>query len=155
MDLDPAELIRSAIIVPALGSSDKDGVLAEMLAAAVAASRLPETDVDAVRSRLVERERVGSTGIGNHIAVPHTKGGELSELTLVFARSEAGVPYQAIDGKDVHLVFMVLGPEAAAERHLAVLRWISKLARSEDFRRFAVQTADVEGLRELMMEMGL
>lgn len=148
------DLIRNALVVPALTGTDKEAVLDEMLAAAVAGGLVRAEHQKAVRSGLNAREDVGSTGIGNGVAVPHTKSTEVEEIAVVFARSAAGVPFQAVDGRDVHLMFMVLAPADGSDVHLTVLRWISKLARNEDFRRFAIQTGDEVGLRDLLVEMG-
>ncbi len=148
------DLIRSAVIVPTLTSDSKDAALDEVLASLAAAGRVADEHVAAVREAIAARESVGSTGIGNGVAVPHMKGDAVDDIVLAFARSTAGIEYQAVDGREVHLVFMVLAPEDAAESHLGVLRWISGLARNEDFRRFALQTDDAEGLRELLHEMG-
>jgi len=103
--------------------------------------------------RLTEREAIGSTGLGNGVAVPHLKSDEVQGVTMVLARSKAGIEWQAIDGRPVHIVFLLVSPADEPEAHLRCLRWIATLARSADFRRFLLDAADVEAMRELLREM--
>ena len=74
-------------------------------------------------------------------------------MTLVLARSKAGIEWQAIDGRLVHIVFMLVSPANDPETHLRCLRWISTLARSSDFRRFLLDAPDVTAMRDLLREM--
>jgi mannitol/fructose-specific phosphotransferase system IIA component (Ntr-type) len=147
------KLIDSAVIVSSLRSDSKDDVLDEVLAALVAAGRLSERHKKIVRAQLDERESLGSTGIGNGIAVPHVKSPRLDELSLALARSADGIPYEAIDGQPVHTLFLILAPESRAEDHLLALRWVSSLARSADFRRFVMAAEDEAEIRALLLEM--
>ena len=147
------ELIDNALILEPLEAVTKEQALDEMFDGVLAAGRIGKRDRAPLRKRLAEREALGSTGIGNGIAVPHVKGKELSSLFLVMARSRAGVPFDAIDGKPVHTIFLILGPVENAEAHLKALRWVSSLARNPDFRRF-IQSADSEQqIRDLLLEM--
>ncbi|MHC5065172.1 MAG: PTS sugar transporter subunit IIA [Planctomycetota bacterium] len=147
------DLIDSALIIESLEASAKEEALDEMLAAAVKSKLLPGKQSKGIRKLLAEREKMGSTGIGNGVAVPHVKSEELKSACMVLARAPGGLPYSAVDGKDVQTLFMVLAPKDAAEAHLQILRWIAGLARNADFRRF-VQGADGEAeIRDLLHEM--
>jgi mannitol/fructose-specific phosphotransferase system IIA component (Ntr-type) len=107
-----------------------------------------------VLRQLHEREALGSTGLGNGVAVPHVKQTRVAEIRLAVAISAAGIPFDAIDGRPVHIMFLVLGTKGAApEEHLQVLRWVSGLARNADFRRFARSAGSRDALRELLTEM--
>jgi mannitol/fructose-specific phosphotransferase system IIA component (Ntr-type) len=147
-------LIESALIVEALAATDKEAALAEILQAVVDAGHIARRDVAAIKKALLQREVQGSTGIGNGIAVPHVRGKEVKRMQLVLARSQAGVEFQALDGKPVHTVFLILAPASEVDAHLQALRWISKLARNSDFRRFVMRAAGAEQVRELLHEMG-
>lgn len=147
------ELIDSALVLDDLKASTKDAVLDEILAAAVDGGRLQKSKRAAIRKRLAEREELGSTGIGNGVAVPHVKADAVGDTLLVLARSHDGVDFDAVDGRPVHTVFLIVAPKDAAEEHLQLLRWISGLARSADFRRFFRSAADEREIRELLREM--
>ena len=148
-----AALIDSAVIVESLGASSKDDVLTEMLDAAISGGRAAADDKKALRKLLADREALGSTGIGNGVAVPHVKSDRIGELGLILARSQDGIEYQAIDGRPVHTLFLLLAPKSAAEDHLAALRWVSTLARDADFRRFVMAAGDDDAIRDLLREM--
>jgi mannitol/fructose-specific phosphotransferase system IIA component (Ntr-type) len=148
-----AALIDSAVILDNLEAAAKEDALGSALQAAVDAGRLAKKDLTAVRKRLLEREAMGSTGIGNGIAVPHVKGKEIRQMSLVLARVPKTLNFQAIDGRPVHTIFLLLAPPDDPEAHLKLLRWISSLARNPDFRKFVVTAKDAKEIRELLHEM--
>lgn len=148
-----AELIDSAVIIENLQSAEKGEVLAEILEAMVAAGRVDAADQPAISKLLRKREELGSTGIGNGVAVPHVKSDKIARLSLGLARSEPGIEYQAIDGRPVQTLFLILAPESEPDGHLKALRWVSTLARDADFRRFAQAAGDEAALRDLLREM--
>ncbi|MEN6617244.1 MAG: PTS sugar transporter subunit IIA [Syntrophorhabdus sp.] len=92
-------------------------------------------DIDPVVGIVMERESLGSTGIGDGIAIPHGKFGDSGQVMCVFARSEKGVDFDAVDGEPVHIFFLVLAPEDAASLHLIVLSRISRILRDPSFRK--------------------
>jgi mannitol/fructose-specific phosphotransferase system IIA component (Ntr-type) len=149
-----AELVDRSLILASISATDKDALLTELLTQAAKAGLIAKKEIPALHATLLERERRGSTGIGNGVAVPHVKAKEIKKMGLVVARSQAGVPYDAIDGRPVHTVFLILAPLDQADAHLQALRWISKLARNADFRRFMLQASDDAQMRELLVEMG-
>lgn len=148
-----ADLIARAAIVDNLSAKDKAGALQEVLGIAVREKFVTKKQVVTLGERLQAREAIGTTGIGNGVAIPHVKSEDIKTLGVVVARSVGGLDYQAIDGKPVHTMFLLLAPSAQAEQHLAALRWISGLARSGDFRRFFLAAKSVDEMRELLIEM--
>lgn len=147
------QLIDTATILPLMTAADKTGALDEVLTAAQSSSAFPKKETDQIRQALLEREDRGSTGIGNGVAVPHVKSDAVKKLGLVVARSEAGVEFQAIDGRPVHIFFLLVSPADKAEDHLECLKWIAGLARNADFRRFMMQVDTEDGIRDLLREM--
>ncbi len=147
-------LSGSCLIILSLEASSKEDVLQEMLDRVVEAGHITKRDRTTMKKLLVEREARGSTGLGNGIAVPHLKTKKLKEHHLVVANSQVGIEYDAIDGQPVHTLFLVMGPADDPEGHLQVLRWISGLARSADFRRFALNARSEAEIRDLLEEMG-
>jgi PTS system nitrogen regulatory IIA component len=79
----------------------------------------------------MERERLGSTGIGGGIGIPHGKLKELQELSLGFGLSRAGVDFESMDGKPTHIFFLLLTPENSTGLHLKVLARISRILKNE------------------------
>ncbi len=147
------KLIDAAAMVADLKAVTKPGVLEELLEHAGKAGAFAAKAGKALAKRLAEREAIGSTGLGNTVAVPHVKGAEVERATLVLGRCRKGLDWQAIDGRPVHVVFLLVSPADAPEGHLQCLRWIAGLARSADFRRFLLDAKDGPGMRDLLREM--
>ena len=147
------KLVDGAVLVAEMAAKNKDAALKELLGVALASGGFLAKAQKGLAKRLAEREAVGSTGLGNGVAVPHVKSEDAKGVTLVLARSKAGIDWQAIDGRHVHIVFLLVAPAGEPEAHLRCLRWIATLARSADFRRFLLDSAGVDAMRELLREM--
>lgn len=148
-----AQLVDGAALVADLGAKTKDDALAEVLAAAQKQGAWKPKATKALHQRLRDREQIGSTGLGNGVAVPHVKADEIEKPILVLARAKAGLDWQAIDGRPVTVLFFLATPLAQPEAHLQCLRWIATLARSADFRRFLLDARDGDAMRDLLREM--
>jgi PTS system nitrogen regulatory IIA component len=98
---------------------------------------------------LIERERLGSTGIGDGIAIPHGKSPDLDHLLISFGRSRQGVDFDSLDGKPAHLFFLVLAPENSAGVHLKALARISRLLKSHNIRSELMNAADAAEIFEI------
>lgn len=146
-------LVASATILAEVKAKTKDAALKELLGAAQNAGVVPKKLVAALGKKLAERESIGSTGLGNGVAVPHLKHEEITSPNLVLARTASPIEWQSIDGRPVSIVFLVMSPAAEPETHLQCLRWISTLARNADFRRFLLDAGGVDPMRELLREM--
>jgi mannitol/fructose-specific phosphotransferase system IIA component (Ntr-type) len=148
-----AQLIEGAAMVADLAARTKDAALKELIGAAEAAGAFPAKAAKGLVKRLAEREAIGSTGLGNSVAVPHVKSDDVARTTLVLARCRTGLEWQAIDGRPVQVLFLLVSPAAEPENHLQCLRWIAGLARNADFRRFLLDARDAVAMRELLREM--
>jgi len=147
-------LIQSTILVSSLTATERDAAFEEVVTAFADAGVLAAESTECVVRQLVEREVQGSTGLGNGVAIPHVKETEVDEIVVALAISSDGIGFDAIDGRQVHIMFLVLGPkDGPPEDHLAVLRWVSTLARNADFRRFALGVSSANELRDLLTEM--
>ena len=110
------DLLNPEAIVEELNSTDKNGVLAELTDAIVKTTgNLDRTEVIKV---LQERELLGSTGIGEGVAIPHGKLRNIDQLLLSFGRSRKGVDFDSMDGKPAHLFFLLVAPEESVGVHL-------------------------------------
>ncbi len=106
----------------------------------------PSLDLNSLMEVLVERERLGSTGIGDGIAIPHGKLPDLDDLLLSFGRSVDGVDFDSLDGKPAHLFFLVVAPENSAGTHLKALARISRLLKSNVVRRELLEAKDANAI---------
>jgi fructose-specific phosphotransferase system IIA component len=100
-------------------------------------------DFDQALRDVVERENVMSTGIGSGVAIPHAYTDGVDRLVACFVRASSGVDFAALDGKEVDLFFLILGPKAGRRNHIKVLARISRLLNHEEFRD-ALRTAERE-----------
>jgi len=123
--------LKPQAIVPELKATDKNGVLNELSAVLAEVSGASQEEMVRV---LLDRERLGSTGIGGGVAIPHGKLQSLDSLLLAFGRSRQGVDFEAMDGKPTHLFFLLLAPEDSTGGHLKMLARISRLLKDSVFR---------------------
>ena len=120
------DLLNPMGVIAKLRATSKKQVLQELAKRAAEATGLPERQIFEV---LLERERLGTTGVGNGIAIPHGKLAGLKQLFGMFARLESPVDFDAIDEQPVDLIFLLLAPEAAGADHLKALARVSRLLR--------------------------
>jgi len=120
------QLLKEERVILDLKSKDKESVLEELLEPL----NLPEERKKLVLEALKKRESIGSTGIGKGIAIPHTRSVVLDDVYLVVGRSREGVDFQALDGKPVHLFFLLCAPpQDPGTRYLITLGMIANIAR--------------------------
>jgi len=127
------EMLKAKFIIDELKAAGKRDVLAELISVITEAEN--SFDPEAMLRILLEREQLGSTGIGDGIAIPHGKLSGLDGTVLVFGRSRKGVAFDALDGKPVHLFFLLVAPENSAGKHLKVLARISRMLKDGAFRK--------------------
>jgi len=127
------DILDKDSIIPELKGNTKRQVLDELIDALL--TKKPEIDRDRLRSVLLERERLGSTGIGDGIAIPHGKLKDLDRLALSFGKSTQGVDFESMDGKPVHLFFLLVAPENSAGIHLRALAKIARLLKNSSVRK--------------------
>lgn len=126
MTMDLGDILARNGIVPALKAQDKKQLLQALAAEAARATGQPEHDIF---NALLQRERLGSTGLGSGIAIPHVKLAGLSSIVCLFARLSTPLSYESHDEQPVDLVFFLLAPEDAGGDHLKALARISRLVR--------------------------
>ncbi|MFQ5719215.1 MAG: PTS sugar transporter subunit IIA [Acidobacteriota bacterium] len=122
----------------------------ETLVARLAAAGAVTDEADAI-ARLREREQLKSTGIGGGIAIPHAKTPAVSRTRIAFGRSREGIPFDAIDGKPAHLIFLILGPPDSAAEHVRVLSRIAHLVRNPGFLAACDAAEDAQGLYDAVL----
>jgi nitrogen PTS system EIIA component len=141
------DFLNQKTIITELKAIDKKGVLEELT---LPVSQITGTDHKELVRVLIEREHLGSTGIGNGIGIPHGKLKGLESLVLGFGLSQKGVNFDAIDGKPTHIFFLLLTPENSTDLHLKLLARISKILKGESFTEKIQQAADKEEIINLI-----
>lgn len=124
MELDSILTVDS--VIPHLKASSKKQALQELARKAAEVSGLEQREVFDV---LLERERLGTTGVGGGIAIPHGKLSSLDQLRGIFARADRAIDFDSIDDRPVDLIFLLLAPETAGADHLKALAKVSRLLR--------------------------
>ena len=109
-------------------------------------------DHQALFTTLMEREKLGSTGIGENVAIPHGKSDELTQIITVFARSLGGVDFESLDQKPVHFVCMVIAPAHSTGQHLKALARISRLFKNQALREGILKAEDSNAIYSILLE---
>lgn len=138
------DILAKESIIPELKGRTKKQVLEELIDALL--QHKPHLERDRLMAVLLERERLGSTGIGDGIAIPHGKMRDLDQLVLSFGRSSQGVDFESMDGKPVHLFFLLVAPENCAGIHLRALAKIARLLKNGTVRK---KLGNVQGREEV------
>ncbi|RUM36531.1 MAG: PTS sugar transporter subunit IIA [Desulfobulbus sp.] len=139
--------LKKQCVLLELEASDKESVLQEM---AIAVHQCCSAiNLETLKTILSEREQIGSTGVGNGVAIPHGKIPGLDKLLLCFARSSAGISFDAIDNRPVHLFVMILSPVNLATDYLQTLARVSRLLKDNTTRHKLLQATDAETIKEL------
>ncbi len=133
-------LEKEAILVD-LQAKDKIGILNELVSPAARITGIDHNDMVRV---LMERERLGSTGIGGGIGIPHGKLKQLDKLVLGFGLSRQGVDFESMDGRPTHLFFLLITPENATDLHLKLLARVSRLLKKESIREKLMNAKSAE-----------
>ena len=144
------EMLDESSVVEELTSRDKEGALRELVSVLARRGKLKD-EAKALEVRF-EREKLGSTGIGEGIAIPHGKLPDLERVVCAFGRSKEGIDFEAVDGQPVHLLFLLLAPENSASEHLKALARLSRLLKDPLFRRRLLEAEDRESLYHTIVE---
>jgi PTS system nitrogen regulatory IIA component len=134
------QILSKNCVVSQLRATTKEGVIDEL--SDLLGRNFPEIGKEETARILVEREKLGSTGIGNGVAIPHGKLSTLSQIVTGFGRSLEGISFDSQDGKPAHLFFVLLAPENAASLHLKALARLSRLLKDVHFRNKLMEAKD-------------
>ena len=127
-----SDILTEDVIATRLPGNDKDEILDNMIKLA---SHSPNIiDKEKVRTSILERERIMSTGVGRGVAVPHSKCDGVTDTVTAFAITEKPVDFQSLDNQPVQLIFLLVGRENSVGAHLKLLSRISRLMSSDAFR---------------------
>jgi PTS system nitrogen regulatory IIA component len=137
------DLVAPNAVIPALKVNGKKQAMQEL---AAKAAKLSGQNERIVFETLMQREKLGSTGVGNGIAIPHGKLPNLPKLFGLFARLDRGIDFEALDGQPVDLIFLLLAPEGAGADHLKALARVARLLRDTEVATKLRESRDADAL---------
>ncbi len=143
------DLLTPEAVLPALKVNGKKQALQELAAHAAKLTGLDERDIF---DTLLQRERLGSTGIGDGIAIPHGKPARLGKLVGLFARLDRPIDFEALDAQPVDIIFLLLAPESAGADHLKALARVARMLREPGILEKVRGTRDAAALYALLTQ---
>ena len=141
------DLVAPNAVIPALKVTNKKQAIQQL---AARAAELTGQNERAILEILVQREKLGSTAVGNGIAIPHGKLPKLGRLFGLFARLAKPIDFEALDGQSVDLVFLLLAPEGAGADHLKALARVARLLRDPEVARKLRESADTDAINAVL-----
>jgi len=144
------DLLQDDLIIEEIKATDKIGVIREFAGILEATGRIK--DAEHLVRILLERESIGSTGIGDGVAIPHGKLSPISDMVVAFGRSSRGVDFQSLDAKPVYLFFLLVTPDNKPGDHLKALARIFRILKNPALREDLKRTADRQELKRLIYE---
>lgn len=145
-----SELLSVDHIIPELRAKDKRGVLEEL--AEVIAHLDPSLDKTSLVKVLIERERLGSTGIGDGVAIPHGKFHGINHPIISFGRSRHGLDFESMDGQPTYIFFLLIAPENAANVHLKALAKIARILKNSALRKILMEAPTRKEIYETIVQ---
>lgn len=143
------DVLHKEAIISDLKAVDKQGVLEELVMPIASIAGLNQ---DYLVRVLMERERLGSTGIGEGVGIPHGKLKDLASLVLGFGLSRKGVDFESMDGQPTHIFFLLVTPENSTGLHLKLLAQISRILKNEFFRQKLMDAANSDEIYSIIQE---
>jgi len=144
------EILKESCVVADIKGKTKGETLFELVDALKKANLIH--NLEKAVNVILEREKLGSTGIGDGVAIPHGKMKDIHNIVCAFGRSKDGVDFDAVDRKPVHIFFLLLAPEDSASLHLKMLSRISKILRDPSFRKRLVELTDAHDIYTNVVE---
>ncbi len=147
-----SDFIVKEAVIPELQSTDRNGVIRELVESLKKRDKISPGDVEAIVRAVVQRENQGSTGFGKGVAVPHAKHPTVKKMVATIGRSSAGVDFAALDRAPVYSVVLLLSPQDHPDEHLQAMENIFRHLQQDNFRRFLRQADTVEAIIDLIEE---
>ena len=144
-------VVREAIL-PNLQVESKEAAIRAMVASLKESGNIPADDEESIVAAIMKREDLGSTGIGNGVAVPHTKHPSVDRLVATVAIAPSGVDFASLDGEAVYILFLLVSPPERPGDHLRGLENISRHLRNQNFCNFLRQSKSNEEVMDLLLE---
>lgn len=146
------DFVVKEAILPTLEVSTKEDAIRQMVGGLTQSGSISADDSEGIVSAILKREELGSTGIGNGVAVPHTKHPSVDKLIATVAIAPEGVDFASLDNEDVFILFLLVSPPDRPGDHLRGLENISRHLRNQNFCNFLKQSRTVEDIWDLLKE---
>ena len=150
-DMNLLDLISPRCIKVSLQAQTKKEVIGELVDLLVSMKKLPHRD--AILDALLEREEVGSTGIGHGVALPHAKCAEVKEIYVACGTAPQGIDFDALDMEPVYIFFLILAPRTAPGQHLKVMAILTRLLSRAAAREALLQARDADEFYTVLCEL--
>jgi PTS system nitrogen regulatory IIA component len=144
------DILKKEYIIEDLVSSDKESTLDELSSFLKGKGMIPNKET--LQSALMEREALGSTGIGENVAIPHAKISAIDQIVTVFGRSIKGIEFDSLDKKPVHFIYLVLAPMNSSGQHLKVLARISRLLKNKSLRESIIRATEANQIYAIIAD---
>ena len=145
-----SDLLNTKLVISELNSTKKNDVLNELLDLFKNDPRV--LDLEKVKTAVMDREQIMSTGVGKGFAIPHGKTSAVSEIIGAFGKSSKSIEYDSLDGKPVNLIFLLVGKDILVSSHIKLLSRISRLMNKDDFRNRLTNASSTEEIIYLFEE---
>ena len=144
------DILKQESIIENLVSTDKASTLEEL--SIFLKSKGLVSNKENLLNALMEREKLGSTGIGENVAIPHAKISEINQIITIFGRSKEGIEFDSLDKKPVHFIYLVLAPANSSGQHLKVLARISRLLKNKSLREAIMSATDTNQIYSIISD---
>lgn len=144
------DFLNKKAITADLRSKSKKDIIEELTELLVKAGSIKAKEKATIIKTLMEREELGSTGIGQNVGIPHGKSPNIKELVAAFGLSKEGVDFESLDGEPVHIFFLLIAPEESAGPHLKALARISRILKDKYFRDMLKNAQDEKDILKII-----
>jgi len=141
------ELLDEKFILTDFKSEDKEKIINELIDLYKGSDKV--NDLEKVRSAVLEREKIMSTGVGKGFAIPHGKTNAVNDVIAAFGKTERDIGYDALDGNPVHLIFLLVGRDHMVSKHIKLLSRISRMMNKDEFRNMLINAESKKDIIEI------
>ena len=145
-----SELLQENFILTKFKSTDKEDVINELIDLYKNNDKV--VDIEQVRKSVLDREKIMSTGVGKGFAIPHGKTNAVKDILAAFGKSDEPIDYEALDGKPVNLIFLLVGKDNLVSSHIKLLSRISRLMNKDDFRQRLMEAKSALEIQKVFEE---
>jgi fructose-specific phosphotransferase system IIA component len=144
------ELLDEKFILTDFKSDDKENVINELIDLYIESDKV--NDIEKVRTAILDREKIMSTGVGKGFAIPHGKTNAVNDVIAAFGKTTRDIEYDSLDGDPVHLVFLLVGRDDMVSKHIKLLSRISRLMNKDEFRERLIDSNSKEEIINIFKE---
>lgn len=145
-----SELLQENFILTKFKNTDKEDVINELIDLYKNNDKV--VDIEQVRKSVLDREKIMSTGVGKGFAIPHGKTNAVKDILAAFGKSDEPIDYEALDGKPVNLIFLLVGKDNLVSSHIKLLSRISRLMNKDDFRQRLMEAKSALEIQKVFEE---